>query len=68
MAKATSTEDLVRTAERQGFRVKRTKKGVMIYGKRPGTGMVLLHFTCSDHRALKNSIAGLKRLGVEFDR
>jgi hypothetical protein len=61
-------EDLVALAERQGFRVKRTKKGVLIYGKKPGTGMVLVHLTCSDHRAVKNAKSGLKRLGVEFDR
>lgn len=59
-------EDLVRAAEEQGFRVKRTKKGAFIYGKSKGTGMVLVHMTCSDHRALKNTKAGLRRLGVEF--
>ena len=66
--RARGVENLIATAESQGFRVKRTKKGVFVYGKQPGTGMVLLHMTCSDHRAIKNSMGALRRLGVEFER
>lgn len=59
-------EDLIAEAKRQGFRVRQTKKGVLIYGKKDG--MALIHLTCTDHRAVKNARAALRRLGVQFPR
>lgn len=57
--------EMAKIAESQGFRVKRTKKGFMIFGK-PGSGqMVTLHLTCSDWRAEKNAVNRLRRLGVK---
>lgn len=58
--------DLIRLAEEQGFWCVRKKKGVAVYGKRQEDGWVMLHLTCSDHRALKNAMAHLKKIGVEF--
>lgn len=58
--------DLVRQAEEQGLRVKRTKKGYVIYGKT--AGMVTVHLTCSDHRAIKNSVAALRKIGFQTTR
>jgi hypothetical protein len=59
-------QKIVREAERQGFRIKPTKKGWMIYGRREGQGCVVLHRTPSDQRGLKNSIADLRRLGFRW--
>lgn len=59
--------DLVHRAQAQGFRIKRTKKGVKVLGKKPEDGAVTLHLTCSDWRAMRNAKANLRRLGVEFD-
>jgi hypothetical protein len=57
---------IVREAERQGFRVRPTKKGWIIYGRHEGQGCVVLHRTPSDQRGLKNSIADLRRLGFRW--
>ena len=58
--------DLIAAAEAQGFRCVRKKKGVAVYGKRQEDGWVMIHLTCSDHRAMKNAMAHLKKIGVEF--
>ena len=55
---------LVRQAEKQGFRVKRTRNGYMIFGKEGG--MVTLHLTCSDHRAKRNAESELRKLGLRL--
>ncbi len=51
--------------EDQGFRVRKTKAGFQILAK-TGTGMVVIHMTCSDVRALKNVRSELKKIGVEL--
>lgn len=53
-----------RAAAKQGFVCKRTKKGLVVYGKSPEDGQVLIHGTESDPRAGKNTAARLKRLGM----
>jgi hypothetical protein len=65
MALAKEAKRVVREAERQGFRVKETKMGWMIYAKE-GPEQVLMHKTPSDWRALRNDIARLRRIGFEW--
>jgi hypothetical protein len=55
---------LVAAAEKQGFRVKPTKKGWLIFGK-TGTP-VCLHRTPTCSRAKANAMADLKKIGVEL--
>jgi len=62
-----SVPELVNLAERQGFRVRRTRKGFMVYAKIRERGSVTLHLTCSDHRAIKNALTELRKIGVEVD-
>lgn len=62
-ARHTEAQALAAEAERQGFVVKRSKKGLMIYAK-DGERMVMLHLTNSDCRASKNMVAALRRIGV----
>lgn len=57
---------LVRLAESQGFRVKTTRKGWVVYAKRRDGGTVWLHKTPSDWRAAKNIRAELRKIGVEI--
>lgn len=61
----TTPERLVKICEEQGFRTKRTRSGVMVFGKK-GQGMVEIHLTPSDHRANLNSVARLRRIGVQL--
>lgn len=51
-------------AERQGYRVKATRKGWTVYGK-DGQRTVGFHRTPSDHRAFKNIVAELRKIGVQ---
>jgi hypothetical protein len=59
-------EKLVRLAEKQGFKVKEKKSGWMVLTPN-GQGAVMIHKTPSDHRALKNELARLRRYGFESD-
>lgn len=54
---------LAHTAERQGFRVRQTRAGWVVYGK-DGKSTVGFHRTPSDHRAHRNAVADLRRIGV----
>jgi hypothetical protein len=54
-------------AQRQGWIVKPTRKGEMFYSP-DGATMVLWHHTPSDHRALANHIAKLRRAGFSWPR
>lgn len=55
---------VVKAAREQGFTTKPTKKGLMILGKNPEDGSVLIHGSDSDVRAWRNAKARLKRLGL----
>jgi hypothetical protein len=55
---------LVREAEEQGFTVKEKKNGWMLLTPN-GQGAVMIHKTPTDHRALKNELARLRRYGFE---
>ena len=64
---------LVGAAEGQGFRVRQTRNGWMVYAKiEPGRltvgaiGCVTVHRTPSDVRAVKNARAELRKIGVKF--
>lgn len=57
---------LVRQAEEQGFTVKEKKKGWLLLTPN-GQGSVMIHKTPSDHRALKNELARLRRYGFKSD-
>lgn len=52
---------LVLAAIKHGARIKETKSGVMIYC---GGTTLTVHGTVSDHRAVKNLRAGLRRAGL----
>jgi hypothetical protein len=57
---------LVQEAEAQGFTVKEKKNGWMLLTPN-GQGAVMIHKTPSDHRALKNELARLRRYGFKSD-
>lgn len=57
-------DKLVKHLEAQGATVKKTKKGIMIYGPPPTRGTHTIHNTPSDHRALANDMAALRRIGL----
>lgn len=54
---------LVGEAQVAGGRVETKKKGIMIYGP---AGMVMLHTSASDHRALANARSELRKAGIEI--
>ena len=57
-------ETLIKHLESQGATVKKIKKGIMIYGPPPTLGTHTIHNTPSDHRALANDMAALRRIGL----
>lgn len=57
---------LVKEAEKQGFVAKEKKNGWMLTVPN-GQGSVMIHKTPSDHRALKNAVARLRRYGFKSD-
>lgn len=59
-----SLRQIEKAATSQGFVCKRTKKGLVVLGRSPQDGQVLIHGTESDRRAEKNTAARLKRLGL----
>lgn len=54
---------LIKEAEAAGGRVEKKNAGVMIYGP---TGMVMMHTTASDHRALANARSELRKAGLSL--
>jgi hypothetical protein len=56
--------EVVRAAQRQGWRVVEKKKGWALYDP-SGEHMEMLHKTPSDRRGLMNSVARMKRYGFE---
>lgn len=52
--------------EAQGGRIKPTKKGYMIYPPDPTKDGVAVHKTPSDHRAMLNMRAELRRAGFDL--
>ena len=57
-------DQIIRAAEEQGWRVKRTKKGLLLYPPNLTRGPVAIHLTPSDRRAVKNFLAEMRRHGL----
>ena len=55
--------ELVATAEAQGWRIKELRRHSVMLLAPDGLGKVTLASTPSDHRALANTIARMRRLG-----
>lgn len=54
---------LLKELQSQGFRIKESKKGYMVYPPDPAKPPVAIHHTPSDHRAWANMITQLRRCG-----
>lgn len=54
---------LFQQIEAQGGRIKPTRNGFMVYPPTPDGRLVAIHKTPSDHRAMKNTRAELRRAG-----
>lgn len=65
-SQAKDLRKLLKKAEAQGFTVKEKKKGVLVLGP-DGTFTQTIHFTNSDHRALANIVAQLRKGGFDPD-
>lgn len=63
MSRARDNSPLAKAAEKQGFRVRRTRKGWVVYA-RDGVRTVGFHRMPTCHRAKDNAIADLRRIGV----
>lgn len=57
---------LVRIAEAQGFKVKATKAGWMVYAKENELGIVTIHGTPSVQGVVRQVERDLKSIGVEL--
>lgn len=49
----------------QGWRTAKTRKGTILYPPDPSRGVVVVHGTPSDSRAIRNFEADLRRAGYE---
>lgn len=54
---------VLKAAGEQGWRVESTKKGFRLLPPDPSKSAVAIHRTPSDHRAMKNTIAQMRRSG-----
>lgn len=55
-------------AERQGWRVKRTKRGHYMLFAPDGVGKVTFSGTASDHRSLDNALSQMRKHGFDWRR
>lgn len=60
-----SVRELLRHAEKQGWTTVDTGRALRLQAP-DGIGQVTFHKTESDHRAMKNTIARLRRAGMEI--
>lgn len=60
------TKEIVREAERQGWRVETTKKGHIRFYAPDGVHVVHAGGTPSDHRSIANLLAQLRRYGFRW--
>lgn len=65
IARQTPTS-LVRAAEEQGWTVKATKSGWMLFPPDKSKPGVLIHKTPSDHRWYRNAVTRLRRSGLDI--
>lgn len=61
-----TVKKLIKLAEKQGWRVRVTKRGHVLFYPPKGTGSACASGTPSDHRTIKNTVADLKRLGLKI--
>jgi hypothetical protein len=54
-----------REAERQGWHIRPTRRGEMLLAP-DGVTSVQWHHTPSDHRALNNTVAKMRKAGFEY--
>jgi hypothetical protein len=57
--------ELVKAAKKQGWRVKETKKGYLLFDP-SGRHKELLHKTPSDPRGLRDSLSRMRRFGFKW--
>jgi hypothetical protein len=62
------TKKVLEEAERQGFTTRRTSRGHIQVRDQNGQIVAVFSGTASDHRALRNGIAQLKRAGFVWPR
>lgn len=60
------TKEIIREAENQGWTVRRTKKGHIQFFAPDGENIVTAGGTPSDHRAIANLVAQLRRYGFKW--
>lgn len=66
MATSKDLKKLRKQLEEQGARIEEKKNGWMIYPPNPAGTPVMIHLTASDHRAIKNATALLRRSGFRL--
>lgn len=62
---AKDVKNLLKEAEKQGWRVQEKKKGWMLYSP-DGVTQVMIHKTATDHHALDNAISLMRPGGFEW--
>lgn len=60
---ASEWKRILKAAREQGWREEEKKKGLMLYPPDKTKSPVMVHKTPSDHRALANTLAEMKRQG-----
>lgn len=58
-------KELFEEADKQGWRRRDTKDGVQLFAP-DGVGIVTVHLTETDHRALRNTIARMRKHGFQW--
>lgn len=58
------TARLVKKVIKSGVRYRKTKSGLIFYGK--DGKAVSIHFSSSDHRAHQNMVKGFKQAGIDI--
>jgi predicted RNA binding protein YcfA (HicA-like mRNA interferase family) len=59
-------KEIVKSAEKQGWRVKKTKKGHLMFYAPDGINKLTTGSTPSEHRAINNLLASLRRYGFKW--
>lgn len=65
MAESKEMKALIKKVQAQGFRVKELKSGWIIFPRDKSLPGITAHKTPSDHRAMLNLLAHLKRAGFD---
>lgn len=63
----TTWKKLLKEAQKQGWSIQQGRKGQMrLVPPDPSRQIVFVHQTPSDHRAIKNAIAEMRRQGLQW--